>query len=83
MIAWLIRLGDALSQFGNVLIFGGDSNHSISGDAYRFKRNRLMRLLDWAFSPFESEHCRKAYFHDVQKASRLLREWNDHHTLSN
>ena len=74
MIAWLIRLGDALSQFGNVLIFGGDSNHSISGDAYRFNRRRLMRFLDWVFSPFEDEHCRKAYFHDVAKAVKLIAE---------
>lgn len=74
MIARLIRLGDAFSQFLNVLIFGGDSNHSISGDAYRFKRERLMRMLDWVFYPFESEHCRKAYFHDVAKAVKLIAE---------
>jgi len=71
---WLIRLGDAASQFLNVLIFNGDPNHSVSGDAYRFNRRRLMRLLDWAFSPFESDHCRKAHEHDIQKACRLCTE---------
>ena len=40
MTSRLIRLGDALSQFFNVLIFNGDSNYSISGDAYRFRRAR-------------------------------------------
>jgi hypothetical protein len=71
---WMIRLGDALSQFFNVLIFNGDPNHSVSGDAYRFNRVWLVRILDTIFYPFERDHCRKAYLHDVQKAARLLRE---------
>jgi hypothetical protein len=70
----LIRLGDATSQFLNVLLFNGDPNHSISGDAYRFKRERLRRAIDYLFSPWEAEHCKNAYEHDVSKASRLLRE---------
>lgn len=70
----LIRLGDAASQFFNVLIFNGDPNHSISGDAYRFKRVRLQRFINWLFSPFEDEHCRRAYEHDVKKAFRLTEE---------
>jgi hypothetical protein len=74
---WLIRLGDAFSQFLNVLVFGGDSNHSISGDAWRFKRERLRKTIDFVFYPFERDHCFKAHVHDVRKASRLLREWND------
>lgn len=81
LIAYLIRLGDALSQFLNVLIFGGDSNHSISGDAWRFKREWLRKTIDFVFRPFEKDHCYKAHLHDIQKASRLLREWNDKHTL--
>lgn len=74
MTSRLIRLGDAVSQFGNVLIFDGDPNHSISGDAYRFGRYRLVALIDWLFSPFESDHCRKSYLHDVEKARRLVEE---------
>lgn len=79
MIAWLIRLGDAISQFLNVLIFGGDSNHSVSGDAYRFKRERLRRFIDFIFSPFEKDHCYKAHMHDVRKAERLVQEWAGSH----
>lgn len=74
MTSRLIRAGDAASQFFNVLIFDGDPNHSISGDAYRFKRTRLMRFIDWLASPWEQEHCRLAYEHDVSKAARLLLE---------
>ena len=74
MTSRLIRLGDALSQFFNVLIFNGDPNHSISGDAYRFNRRRLMLAIDWLASPWESDHCRRAYQNDVSKAARLLQE---------
>lgn len=70
----LIRAGDALSSFFNVLIFNGDPNYSISGDAYRFSRHRLRRVIDWLFSPFEADHCRSAYLNDVQKARRLVVE---------
>lgn len=75
MTSRLIRLGDAASQFFNVLIFDGDPNHSISGDAYRFGRYRLAAFIDEIFSPFEEDHCRKAYLHDVEKAHRLLDEY--------
>lgn len=83
---WLIRLGDALSQFFNVLLFNGDPNHSISGDAWRFKRVRLQKSIDWVFArlPFglaEKDHCYKAHLKDVQRATRLAQEWSDQHTL--
>jgi hypothetical protein len=70
----LIRTGDALSQLLNVLIFNGDPNHSVSGDAYRFKRVRLMRVIDWLASPWEAEHCKVSYENDVSKAAKLLAE---------
>jgi hypothetical protein len=73
----LIKLGDALSQFFNVLIFGGDPNYSISGDAYRYKRVWLMRIIDLLASPFEADHCEKAYINDVLKARKLLDEANE------
>jgi len=58
-----------------VLIFNGDQNHSISGDAYRFGRYRLTVFIDWLFSAFEEDHCRKAYLHDVEKAKKLIKEY--------
>ena len=74
MTSRLIRLGDALSQVGNVLIFNGDPNYSISGDAYRRNRPLLRRIIDIIFRPFEADHCRMAYLNDVQKARRLIVE---------
>jgi hypothetical protein len=73
-MARLIRLGDALSQFFNVLIFNGDPNYSISGDAYRLKRERLRKFIDWLASPWEADHCKTAYENDVLKAAKLLEE---------
>jgi len=70
----LIRLGDATSQWFNVLIFNGDSNHSISGDAYRFRRERLRKFIDWLASPWEKDHCKVSYENDVSKAAKLLAE---------
>lgn len=68
----LARLGDAVSQVGNVLIFGGNQNHSISGDAYRYNRPRWMALANWLFR--DPEHCRKAHLKDVFMAWKLVSE---------
>lgn len=72
MTSRLNRLGDAISQFGNVLLFNGDPNYSISGEAYRKKREWLRRLIDALFARWEAEHCRTAYLNDVQKARALV-----------
>ena len=68
----LARLGDAISQFFNVWIFDGNQNHSISGDAYRFNRPRVLRLANWLFR--DPEHCRKAHLKDVYLAWKLVSE---------
>jgi hypothetical protein len=70
----LIRTGSAISQLLNVLIFDGDENHSVSGDAYRYKRHSLRRVIDWLASPWEKDHCRLSHENDVAKAARLLQE---------
>ena len=72
--AYLIRLGDALSQFFNVLLLRGDPNYSISGDSFRFNRMRMQRFIDKLFSPFEDEHCKVSYANDVRKSYRMILE---------
>lgn len=72
MTSRLIRIGDALSQLGNVIIFNGDPNYSISGEAYRRNRPVLRRVIDALMAPFGAAHCRQAYLNDVQKARRLI-----------
>lgn len=70
------RILDATSQLFNVIIFDGEANNSISGDAYRFKRERLRKFVDFLFSPWEKEHCRLAYEKDVYYACQLCKQYN-------
>lgn len=72
----LARLGDAVSQVGNVLLFNGNQNHSISGDAYRFKRPRVMALANWLFR--DPEHCKHAHLKDIWLADRLISQTPAH-----
>lgn len=78
VLNYVIRCGDAISQFLNVLIFfGGNPNESLSGRAYREKHKRfwytIMKFLDWCFSPFQDEHCRKSHEADLARAAETLR----------
>ena len=73
-MSYLIRLGDALSQFFNVLLFNGDPNYSSRGDAYPFKRTIMVKIIDWMFSRWEKDHCKTAYENDVAKAAKLLED---------
>lgn len=75
--SWLHRLIDATSQWLNVLIFNGDPNHSISGDAYRLNRPRLERFIDTLFALIEDHHCYKSYRADVYRAHCLVQEHLD------
>lgn len=72
MINWLIRIGDALSQLANAVFLNGDPNESISGRSYRCGW-RVMFFIDALFSPFESQHCKRAYLNDVKKARKLMK----------
>lgn len=76
---YLHRVGDALSQLGNVVIFLGDNpNESISGRSWRLRRRwfwGIMRVaIDALASPFESDHCQKSHEADVARAAKLLRQ---------
>jgi len=76
MFDYFVRIGDALSQLLNVLVYPqtGQANHSLSGDAYRFKRKVLMYVIDLVDSPFERDHCQMAHSADVSRAAKLLNE---------
>lgn len=76
MASRLINFGDALSQVGNVRLFNGNQNHSISGDAYRYNRQRWMALANWLFR--DPEHCRKAHLKDIRLADRLISQTPSH-----
>lgn len=66
----LIRIGDAMSQFFNVLLLGGHPNESLSGRAWRTQSvwYKVIDSLLW----FDKDHCRTAYENDVAYAKELL-----------
>lgn len=70
----IVRLGDALSQFANVMLLNGDANESISGRAHREDWSSVERVINALFSPFEADHCRSAYLADVMRAKKLIED---------
>ena len=68
----LYRAIDALSQLFNVLIFDGEANYSISGDAYRLHRPRLKRFIDKLMHRWDPDHCRNSYIADIDRAYQLI-----------
>lgn len=66
---YLIRLGDATSQWVNTLI-GGHPNESLSGRAWR-TQSVWYRLIDFVLW-FDKDHCKTSYENDVRYASWLL-----------
>lgn len=71
---YLVRLGDALSQFVNVLLLSGQANESISGRAYRSGWVLTTRAID-ALIFWEPEHCRRAHEADVLRAHDWARRY--------
>lgn len=81
MMNYLIRIGDATSQWLNVVfLWSQNPNESISGRCYRMRHKKqwqiAMTVVDFLFSPFEAAHCEKAYENDVARAANLLKENN-------
>jgi hypothetical protein len=77
ILNYLMRAGDAASQFINVVIFFGDNaNESVSGRAYRcsdfWAWKWLMKTIDFIASPLEKDHCLKSYEADLERAQILV-----------
>ena len=76
VLKYFIHVGDATSQWVNTAFLFGDPNESISGRAYRM-RDKVQwwvakNVIDFILSPFEANHCEKAYRADVSRAARLI-----------
>ena len=76
MKAYLIRVLEGLSHLGNAILYPrtGSAHHSISADAWRYRRWKTIRVIDWLFSRIERDHCRKTYEWEVEQAARFLSE---------
>lgn len=72
----LIKIGDAMSQLFNVALLPRHrettANESISGRAHRLGWRRAERFIDWLFSPWEPEHCRRSHEADLRRARQLI-----------
>lgn len=72
----LIKIGDALSQLGNVLLLPRHlettANESISGRSFRCGWTTAQKFIDFLFSPFEKEHCRMADIYDEARSVKML-----------
>ena len=77
IINYLIRAGDATSQWVNVVFLGSKNpNESISGRAWRMQN----RSTFWKYArPFidtvifwEDDHCELSYIADVRRAQTLI-----------
>ena len=72
----IIKIGDAISQFVNVTFLpdhkNTTANESISGRAHRCGWTKTEKFIDKLFSRWESEHCKKAYLADVERARIML-----------
>lgn len=79
VLTYFIRVGDATSQWLNVVLFFSDNpNESISGRAYRQREVPVWRYvhktLDLIFWVFKKEHCRLSYEADVVRANKTIEE---------
>ncbi len=74
---YLLRIGDATSQWINVaILLGPNPNESISGRAYRLRRQVVWKqarvCIDILFLPFEKNHCKASYDADLKRAAIML-----------
>ena len=68
----LIRIGDALSQLVNCILFETtNSNESLSGHAWRVK-SRWYKVIDFVCF-WEDDHCESAFWNDVIAANDYIR----------
>lgn len=75
--SYLVRVGDAISQLLNTVIFDGDPDESISGRSYRnFKLGQsdnkiwiaTYYIAEWLFwIRDKGNHCRMAYYEDFER----------------
>ncbi len=77
---YLLRVGDLLSQALNTIVFNGQTDESTSGRSYRQgalygeRKWLIMRkFVDFLFSWHEKDHCKKAYYADLERAKIRLK----------
>ena len=74
---YVVRIGDATSQWINVaVLFGDNANESVSGRAHRLKDKH--KAWAWMNSSinfvFDDDHCERAYTNDVTRAAKTMNQ---------
>jgi len=77
LLAYLIRVGDATSQWVNVvLLWSQNPNESISGRAYRLQdKSRAWaaaRVIIDTVIFWEDKHCKLSYLADYRRAKEYI-----------
>jgi hypothetical protein len=77
----IVKMGDALSQLGNVALSidhkSTSANESISGRAYRQKQRKRIfidALFFWQRNP---GHCERAYLSDLERARLYIKQHDE------
>lgn len=70
-----VRIGDAISQGANVLLFDGEANESISGRAHREGWRKTERVINFLLAWKEPDHCRRAHEADVRRAHEWVKRY--------
>lgn len=56
---WRILI--SLDQFLNVAILNGNPDETVSSHCWRHQHKRMIRFIDWVFSPWEQNHCQNSF----------------------
>lgn len=68
------RISDALSRFGNVVLFNGQPDESISARSWRERHERkwqiIGRVANWLYS--DPKHCEYAHRNAMDRARHMV-----------
>lgn len=75
--SYLVRVGDAISQLINTILFNGDPDESVSGRSYRSFKLKESDNKIWVVTYYIAEalfwlrdrgiHCKLAYYEDIER----------------
>lgn len=72
LLDYFMRVGDAISQLLNVVLFNGEANESLSGRSYRQQDHwfwgLMRRIIDLLFKYWTPHHCMDSYLADLERA---------------
>lgn len=71
MWAYIVKIGNSLSQLLNVVFLNGEPDECLSGRAYRTDTRWAIVTIDTIFF-WDEDHCKSAYMNDLSYAGKVL-----------